>query len=110
MQLKTAIATRRPAIAGADAIFLLLSKERSVSPGSIVTVSQYSAEDIMNDQDCRRALADANDAISENPELGEKSEKILKELMVLAVKRCDEKQYANAKDLLDLVRVMVASE
>ncbi len=32
------------------------------------------------------------------------------EVVALAQKRCDEKQYDNAKDLLDLARGMVASE
>jgi hypothetical protein len=68
------------------------------------------AADIMDARQCQMAIADAREAIEDNPTLGEKVEKVLLEVMALAQKRCEEKQFSNAKDLLDLARGMVSAE
>ena len=77
---------------------------------SLLSIGVVKAEDILDEKQCRSVVKDTEEAINENPTLGEKSEKILLAVMVLAIQRCDEKQFANAKDLLDLARGMVASE
>jgi len=81
-----------------------------VLPIIAVTVSIAQAEDIVDQKQCYSLVKDAEEAISENPVLGDKSEKILIEVMALAKQRCEEKQFSNAKDLLELARGLVASE
>jgi len=81
-----------------------------LSTFAVAPVGAAYAADIMNDKQCQNAVKDTEEAIHENPTLGDKAEKILMDIMALAKKRCDEKQYSNAKDLLDLARGMVASE
>jgi len=73
-------------------------------------IGSANAVEIMNDKQCQSALKDVTEAVDENPAIGDKAEKILMEVIALARQRCDEKQYDNAKDLLDLARGMVASE
>jgi len=75
-----------------------------------VTMGTAQAIEIKDQKQCYGVIADTREAISSNPDLSDKSEKILLEVMDLAQKRCDEDQLANAKDLLDLARGMVASE
>ena len=68
------------------------------------------AADIMNEKQCQSVIKDTEEAISSNPSLGEKYEKVLMEIMALAKKRCDDKEFANAAELLAVARGMVASE
>ncbi len=75
-----------------------------------LSASVVKAEDILDQKQCRSVVKDTYEAIDDNPALGGKSEKILLAIMVLAEQRCDEKQFKNAKDLLDLARGMAASE
>ncbi|NQW01127.1 MAG: hypothetical protein HQ483_15585 [Rhodospirillales bacterium] len=68
------------------------------------------AADIENAKQCAEVVADTVQAVEENPSLGDKSEKILLEVMNLAQQRCDEKNFSAAQELLELARGMVASE
>ncbi len=79
-----------------------------VSP-AFLSEQAYSA-DIETGKQCLDVIADTKEAIEENPAIGDKSEKILLEVMKLAQQRCDEKNFSAAQELLDLARGMVASE
>ncbi len=72
--------------------------------------SAFGANKIMNKKECLSVVKDTEQAIDENPALGDKAEKILMAVMDLAKTRCEEKQFDNASDLLELARGMVASE
>jgi hypothetical protein len=74
------------------------------------SASKVDAQQISNEKQCLQAVKDTEEAITSNPKIGDKAEKILLEVMALAKQRCEEKQFANAKDLLELARGMVASE
>ena len=68
------------------------------------------AEEFADADACRMAVKETEEAITENPGLTGKAAEILIEVMALADQRCDEQQFSNAKQLLDLARGMVASE
>jgi len=74
-----------------------------------VAAGTASAE-ILDEKNCEKVMKDTKQAINDNPKLGDKAEKILNEVMTLAAKRCQEKQFKNAKELLELARAMVASD
>ncbi len=65
---------------------------------------------ISNTVECTTALADTREAQSSNPTLGDKSAKAFEEIFALAEQRCADNQFANAADLLNIARGMVASE
>jgi len=69
-----------------------------------------NAADIMNDKQCQAVIKDTQEAIADNPSLGDKFQPILEQIMELAKKRCADKEYSNAGELLELARGMVGTE
>ncbi|MAN80711.1 MAG: hypothetical protein CMM77_11395 [Rhodospirillaceae bacterium] len=80
-----------------------------VAFGTVVS-PPVQAQDIRDEKQCLQVMKDTAAAIDENPAVEGKSEEILLKVMELAKQRCAEKQFDNAKDLLLLVRTMVAAE
>jgi len=74
------------------------------------TASRPEETQVTNAQECTQAIADTQEARAGNPELGPKAAKVFEEVMELAAKRCEQKQFANAGDLFNIARGMVASE
>ena len=72
--------------------------------------SAVQAQEITSEGQCLSAIKDTEEAIQDNPKLGDKSEKILLEYMGLAKQRCQEKDFKHAGELLAIARGMVASE
>jgi urease accessory protein UreF len=79
-------------------------------PAFAQAASRPEATQITNAQECTQAIADTQEARSSNPEIGPKAAKIFDEVMELAAKRCEQKQFDNAGELLNIARGMVASE
>lgn len=77
---------------------------------SAAVSSPVVAQEIRDEKQCLQVMKDTAAAIDENPAVEGKSEEILLKVMELAKQRCAEKQFDNAKDLLLLVRTMVAAE
>jgi len=80
----------------------LLSQPHDVAAQSVNTPA--------NAKECTQAVADAKEARTSEPELGPKAAKAFDEIIALAEKRCAQKEFAFAGDLLTLARGMVASE
>lgn len=59
---------------------------------------------------CSQSVKDTKEARASNPDLGDKSAKVFDDLMALAEKRCEQKQFKFADELLQVARGMVASE
>lgn len=59
---------------------------------------------------CAQSVANTKEARAQNPDIGEKSAKVFDELVALAEKRCEEKEFKKADELLQVARGMVASE
>ena len=76
----------------------------------VAVLSPAAAQEIRDEKQCLQVMKDTAAAIDENPAVEGKSEEILLKVMELAKQRCAEKQFDNAKDLLLLVRTMVAAE
>ncbi|UTW51593.1 hypothetical protein KFF05_17125 [bacterium SCSIO 12827] len=76
----------------------------------VAVSSPASAQEIRDEKQCLQVMTDTAQAVDENPAVEGKSEEILLKVMELAKQRCKEKQFDNAKDLLLLVRTMVAAE
>ena len=85
-------------------------KTSTLAAALLLTATPASAQEIMTEKQCNEVVQDTIEAIDENPALEGKAEKILLEVLELAKQRCEEKQFDNAKDLLNLARGMVASE
>lgn len=63
-----------------------------------------------NTNNCMQAVSDTRQAKEENPALGEKSQAVFDQIVELAVKRCQDKEFQHAGELLNIARGMVASE
>jgi archaellin len=74
-----------------------------------VVVAQ-TANQVTNAIECKQGIADTNEAKTSNPELGPKAAKAFEEIMELAAKRCEQKEFPFAAELLNVARGMVASE
>lgn len=81
---------------------VLLSQTNSV-------LAQTSTQ-VTNAEECKQGIADTNEAKNSNPELGPKAAKAFEEIMELAAKRCEQKEFPFAAELLNVARGMVASE
>ena len=60
--------------------------------------------------ECAQAVADAKAARENEPDIGPKAGKIFDDVVELAAKRCEQKEFVYAGELLNLARGMVASE
>ncbi len=78
-----------------------------VQPFNVVA---QTASQVTNAQECKQGIADTNEAKMSNPELGPKAAKAYEEIMELAEKRCEQKEFPFAAELLNVARGMVASE
>ncbi len=65
---------------------------------------------VTNDKECTQAIADTKESRAGNPELGPKAAKAFDEILALAEKRCEQKEYPFAAELFNIARGMVASE
>lgn len=63
-----------------------------------------------NNAECAQAVADAKAARENEPDIGPKAGKIFADVVELAEKRCEQKEFVYAAELLNLARGMVASE
>ena len=63
-----------------------------------------------NLKNCMQAVSDTQEAKEQNPEIGTKSQVVFDELVELAVKRCEAKEFVYADQLLNIARGMVSSE
>lgn len=59
---------------------------------------------------CQGAIKDTEQAVKENPSPGAGAEAAVRQTMELAKKRCLEKDYSQANELLILVRSIVVTE
>ena len=76
----------------------------------VVHASSVSASMITTSAQCKQALEDAKTARENEPDIGDKSGKVLDQIMILAEQRCAEKEFVFADQLLNVARGMVASE
>lgn len=59
---------------------------------------------------CSQSVKDTKEARASNPDIGDKAAKVFDELIALAEKRCEQKEFKFADELLQVARGMVASE
>lgn len=59
---------------------------------------------------CSQGVKDTKEARASNPDIGPKAAKTFDDLMALAEKRCEQKEFKFADELLQVARGMVASE
>ncbi|MEX2310819.1 MAG: hypothetical protein WD624_00045, partial [Rhodospirillales bacterium] len=72
--------------------------------------SKPSESQVTNAKECAQGIMDTKEARATNPELGPKAAKAFDEILELAVKRCENNEFSNAAELLNVARSMVASE
>ena len=78
--------------------------------GAAILTGNALAQEFNTKEGCRQVIKDTDEAIDINPAVAGKEEEMLLAVMALARVRCEEGQFENAKDLLELARGVVASE